>query len=176
MVVCRSATGAGEVAGQALLPGRQHDGVGARSVTSTRYAGRGAGGGNSALVVGSTRHGAAAGRSKISLREVEPGAAARRRATWWMPVAPPSASATQRRREVAGVGRAADLVVDDAAPRRARRPSRSIVSTKFLPPAPNSQEVRTIEVVAGWRAATATLAGELGAPVGRARAGASDST
>ena len=91
-------------------------------------------------------------------------------ATWKMPVASRSASVTSAgARWPAQVGQPI-LVVDDLERRRARRPRRSIVSTKFLPvraEQPGGAGDRVVRVGGGDRA----LAGELRAAVGRARAG-----
>ena len=59
----------------------------------------------------------------------------------------------QRLGQVAGEGGAADLVVDH--PQLvALAPSRSIVSTKLLPPGPKSQDERTMQ----WRGLAAAVA------------------
>ena len=129
----------------AVLPRRAGRGASGRSEPSTLYAGRGAGRGN--CLGGRRAHAARRRRraSKISTRrssyqEHVPAAGARGR----RPVSRRSAIVEQRGGEVAGPRRAADLVGRRPAPRRARAARRSIVSTKFGPPAPNSHAVRTI--------------------------------
>ena len=157
----------GEVRRQALLPGRQDRRVG--------------------LALGAEHAVRRARRGPRELRRVVgDGAAGRRRRARRPRRRARTTSTAPRAGDVEDARAAALGEVDErgrevAGPRRASRPGRSttrtssrsaprrsIVSTKFVPPAPNSQAVRTI----AWSppaAATALLAGELRAPVGRQR-------
>ena len=157
-----------QVGGEALAPLGSAIASG-RSLPSTEYGGRGAG---RAEHLGGRRHHPALDARLVEdlLGELVPRALPRgRRCGGCRTPRPRSARAIASAR-CARVGRAADLVARPPGPRAARRPSRSIVSTKFLPPTPEQPRGADDEVArVGDR--DRGLAGELGAAVGRQRAG-----